>query len=83
MTQKEYKEKIEKLLKELETVKEELSEERAKNLNYEEALQRYYYLNEELMREKTSNELNNRTIKEQADIIEKYKKILDKFTINY
>ena len=83
MTQKEYKEKIEKLLKELEIVKEELSEERAKNLNYEEVLQRYYYLNEELMREKTSNELNNRTIKEQADIIEKYKKILDKFTINY
>lgn len=83
MTQKEHNEKIEKLLKELENVKSELAEERAKNLNYEEVLQKYYYLNEELMREKASNELNNRTIKEQADIIEKYKQILDKFTINY
>ena len=83
MTQKEYKEKIEELEKLLKSNNERLQEELDKNYKYEEILLNYYIVNEDLRKEKEWNRQNVDKIEEQRRIIERYEKILDKFTFSY
>lgn len=83
MTQKEYKEEIEKYKKLIKNAEERLEEELNKNYKYEQVLEDYHRTNEELRQEKEWNKQNVNTIEGQRSIIEKYEKILDKFTINY
>jgi predicted RNase H-like nuclease (RuvC/YqgF family) len=83
MTQKEYKEKIEKYEKQIFDLQTELDGERSKNFNYLEVLERNYQLQKELEHERSKNDIACRNIDELNDIIDKYKKIIDKFTINF
>jgi hypothetical protein len=83
MTQKEYNEKILESEKENKDLRKELEFERRKNFNYEQVLEDYHRVSEELNKEREANIQNEYTIKNQNDVIEKYKEILDKFTINY
>lgn len=83
MTQKEYREVIEKYEKEIFDLQTELNEERSKNFNYLEVLEKNYQLQKDLDYERHNNNLNCSTINELNEIIEKYKKIIDKFTINF
>lgn len=83
MTQKEYKEEIEKYKQEIFNLQEELRIEKNKSFNYLEVLQTNYELNKDLQSEKEDNRRNCASIMELNKIIEKYEKILDKFTINY
>lgn len=83
MTQKEYKEEIEKYKKMLQEVEDRLQKEISKNYDYETCLKNYYVMSEQLKDEQQYNVLNCKRIEEQRRIIEKYEKILDKFTINY
>ena len=82
MTQKEHNEKIEKYKQQIEELNLQLQEENRKNYNYEQVLEKYFTVNEELKREQESNKLNCKVIREQEEIIEKYKAIVDKFTFN-
>ena len=79
----EYKEKIEKYEKQLIDLQAELNEEKNKNFNYLEVLERNYQLQKDLEYERSKNDLNCSTIDELNSIIDKYKKIIDKFTINF
>ena len=83
MTQKEYKEEIEKYKKMLQEAEDRLQKEISKNYDYETCLKNYYVVSEQLNDERRYNTLNIEKIDEQQKIIEKYEKILDKFTINY
>ena len=83
MTQKEYIEEIEKYKKEIFNLQEELRVEKNKNFNYLEVLETNYQLNKDLSNEKENNRMNCASIMELNKIIERYEKILDKFTINY
>lgn len=83
MTQKEYKEEIEKYEKQIFDLQTELNEERNKNVNYLEVLENNYQLQKDLDYERSKNDINCRNIDELNDIIDKYKKIIDKFTINF
>lgn len=82
MTQKEYKENIEKLIQEKEAIKEKLTKEQDKNYNYEKVLEDYYITKKRLDEEKQYNDFNCEKIRQQEELIEKYQKIIDKFTIN-
>lgn len=82
MTQKEYKENIEKLIQEKEAIKEKLIKEQDKNYNYEKVLEDYYITKKTLDKEKQYNVFNCEKIRQQEELIEKYQKIIDKFTIN-
>ena len=79
----EYKEKIEKYEKQLIDLQAELNEEKNKNFNYLEVLERNYQLQKELVYERNKNDIACRNIDELNDIIDKYQKIIDKFTINF
>lgn len=83
MTQKEYRDELGKIIKDRENIQQKLQEEINKNSYYEDALQKYYFISEELRKEKEYNRLNCETIQSQREIIERYEKILDKFTINF
>ena len=83
MTQKEYREEIEKYEKKISDLQTELNAERNKNFNYLEVLERNYQLQKELYYERSKNDIACRNIDELNDIIDKYKKIIDKFTINF
>lgn len=83
MTQKEYKEEINKYKELLKKAEERLQEELNKNYKYEQVLENYYIAKEDLRKEKEYNALNCQSINEKNSIIERYEKILDKFTINY
>lgn len=83
MTQKEYKEKILNLEKALKDNNERLQEELEKNYKYEEVLMKYYITSEDLKREKEWNRENVNEIENQRRVIERYERILDKFTISY
>lgn len=82
MTQKEYKEEIDKYKKEIFDLQEELRKERNKNFNYLEVLECNYQLNKDLQIEKENNRMNCASIMELNKIIDHYKAILDKFTFN-
>lgn len=83
MTQKEYKEEINKYKELLKKAEDRLQEELNKNYKYEQVLENYYIAKEDLRKEKEYNVLNCQSINEKNSIIERYEKILDKFTINY
>lgn len=83
MTQKEYKEKISELEYEIKKLLEELDLERSKSYNYEQVLEDYHRTSEELKQEKQYNIMNCDKITEQQKIIERYERILDKFTFSY
>lgn len=83
MTQKEYNEEIEKYKKQIADLQDELRIEKNKNFNYLEVLQTNYELNKDLQNVREDNRRNSASIMELNKIIEKYEKILDKFTINY
>lgn len=82
MTQKEYREKIEKTIQEKEEIKRQLQVEKDKNYNYERVLEDYYITKKRLDEEKQYNNFNCEKIRQQEELIEKYQKIIDKFTIN-
>lgn len=83
MTQKEYIEKIEKYEEQIFDLQTELDGEKSKNFNYLEVLERNYQLQKDLDYERNKNDISCRNIDELNDIIDKYKKIIDKFTINF
>jgi len=83
MTQKEYKERIKELIEENNKLHKELEEEKEKNYDYLQVLKDYHIVSKLLADEKGYNDLNNEKIREQEQIIEKYQKIIDKFTINF
>ena len=83
MTQKEYKEKIAELENENKRLKKELEIERDKTYNNEHLLEQYYAINEQLRAEQRLNMMNNERIENQTRVIDRYEKILDKFTFNY
>ena len=83
MTQKEYKENIERLKNRIRELEEEIDNTRIKNDNYERVLESYYIANNQLERERNDNINITDENKKLKEIIEQYKKILDKFTINY
>lgn len=82
MTQKEYNEEIEKLKKQIADLQDELRIEKNKNFNYLEVLQTNYELNKDLQRKREDDRINSASIMGLNRIIEKYEKILDRFTIN-
>ena len=83
MTQAEYKKEIKKYEKQIFDLQAELNEEKNKNFNYLEVLERNYQLQKELDYERSKNDIACRNIDELNDIIDKYQKIIDKFTINF
>ena len=83
MTQKEYKDKLLELENKIKEQAKELEYERIKEYKYEQVLENYHSVNEELRNEKEYNKLNCLTIDRLQKTIEQYEKILDKFTINY
>jgi hypothetical protein len=83
MTQKEYKEKIEKYEKQIFDLQTELNEERNRNINYLEVLERNYQLQKDLDYERSGNDICGREIENLNNLINKYQKIIDKFTINF
>lgn len=83
MTQKEYKEHIAGLEYEIKILTKELEAERMKIYNYEQTLVDYHRVSEELRREIEWKRQDEVTIEQQRRVIERYEKILDKFTINY
>lgn len=90
MTQKEYREKTEKYETQIADLQMKLHEEKSKNFNYLEVffnylkvLERNYQLQKDLDYERSKNEIACRNIDELNDIIDKYKKIIDKFIINF
>lgn len=83
MTQKEYREQIEIYENQIKNLKKELETLNAKNNEQKYAFEQYFKISEQLKNEQFMNLQNCETIKRQQNIIEKYEKILDKFTINY
>lgn len=83
MTQKEYNEKTDILKQEIDNLKKELTIEKTKTYNYEEVLEKYYIINEQLRQEKEFNKQNCLMIERLQKTIEQYEKMLDKFTIQY
>lgn len=83
MTQKEYREILLKKDNEIIELRKKLETEKDKYYNYQQILEDYHITSEDLRKEKEWNKQNVNTIEEQRRIIEKYEKILDKFTINY
>lgn len=82
MTQKEYNEKIAEFNKKITELEDELKKANDSNCFYSGVLENYYLTAEELKKQREANNLNCKTIQEQTDIIERYKQILDNFTIN-
>ena len=82
MTQKEYKEEVEKLTEKIKKTQTELEEERAKTKNYQYFLEEYYNAKKMLDDQMKYNDMNCEKIRQQEDLIERYQKIIDKFTIN-
>ena len=83
MTQKEYNEKIMQYEDEIKKLKQELDFEQNKSYNYERVLEDYYRTSEDLRKEKEWNKQNVCTIERLQNTIDRYEKILDKFTINF
>lgn len=83
MTQKEHREQIEIYEKQIKNLKEELAMLNAKNNEQKYAFEQYFKISEQLKNEQNMNLQNCETIRRQEEIIERYEKILDKFTINY
>lgn len=83
MTQKEYQEKLKALENEIIELKKEVDYEKNKFYNYEQVLEDYHRVSEDLRREKECNLHNTLTIERLNKTIEQYEKILNKFTINY
>lgn len=83
MTQKEYREEIEKYEKKISDLQTELNAERNKNFNYLEVLERNYQLIKDLDDERSKNDICCREIENLNNLINKYQKIIDKFTINF
>lgn len=82
MTQKEYKEKISSLENKIKDLIKEVESLRLRNYNYESTLEQYYIINEELRKEKEWNRQKELTINGLQDVIARYERILDKFTIS-
>jgi hypothetical protein len=83
MTQKEYREEIEKYEKKIFDLQTELNEERNKNVNYLEVLERNYQLQKDLDYERDKNAIGCKQLENLDDLVNKYQKIIDKFTINF
>lgn len=82
MTQKEYKELVEQYESKIKELEKELEIEKNKNFNYEECLQKYYFVSERLNEEENYNRLNIEKIEQLNGIIDRYKEMIAKFTIN-
>ena len=83
MTQKEHKEIVDELEKQIRELKKELDLEKNKSYNYEQVLEDYHRISEDLRVEKEWNRQNVASIERLNATIERYERILDKFTINY
>jgi predicted RNase H-like nuclease (RuvC/YqgF family) len=83
MTQKEYREEIEKYKNQIFDLQTELDGERSKNFNYLEVLERNYQLQKDLDYERSRNDICCRENENLNNLINKYQKIIDKFTINF
>lgn len=82
MTQKEYKEKLLELENQIVELKKELDFERSKNCNNEQVLIDYHRANEYLRTANENIRQNELTIDRLNQMIERYERILDRFSIN-
>ena len=82
MTQKEYKEKIEFLENRAKGLMKENEALRLQEYKYEQVLENYYRVSEELKQERDYNANNCKTIDNLQNIIRQYEKMLDRVTFN-
>ena len=82
MTQKEYKEKIEFLENRAKGLMKENEALRLQECKYEQVLENYYRVSEELKQERDYNANNCKTIDNLQNMIRQYEKMLDRVTFN-
>lgn len=80
MTQKEYKEKIEFLEKQAKGLMKENEALRLQEYKYEQVLENYHRVSEELKQERDYNANNCKTIDNLQNMIRQYEKMLDRVT---
>ena len=81
MTQKEYKQEINRLNMIIEELTVKLNRKEYVEDKYKEVLEKYYQNNEQLKMEQDSNRINCRKINELENIIQHYQDIMSRVTI--
>lgn len=82
MTQKEYQEKITCLENAIKDLEHQLEIKTKEEIKYEQLLEDYHSINEELREQKKLNEMNDHTVQELRNTIRQYEKMLSKVTFN-
>ena len=82
MTQKEYKEEIEKYKNKIRQLENSISETNFERADYERVLKDYHIISDLLEKERQANINNTWAIEEQRKLIEKYEAMLGRITFN-